>query len=55
MTGPTTVSSLERVADLEAAGGLGERLDELVVDAPLGEHPGGRGADLAGVEAPTSR
>ena len=31
----------------------GQLADELVVDAALGDHPGGRGADLAGVEAST--
>nr|WP_254127074.1 hypothetical protein [Aquihabitans sp. G128] len=52
MTGPITVSRFERVAHLEVRRHARELADQLVVDAALHDDPGGRGADLAGVEGP---
>ena len=43
---------LERVADLEGLGGLGQLAHELVVAAAVHDGPGRGGADLAAVEGP---
>ena len=43
---------LERVADLEHRGHLGQALDDVVVDRAVHDRPGRRGADLARVERP---
>ncbi len=52
ITGPTSVSASSGSPTFMKPAAPFESLDELVVDASLGDDPRGGGADLPGVEAP---